>query len=151
MGCFWDGIGTFLVLTRDSIYVRLSTLKTVITSENDCGRTPGGVFFHAPAEKDSSQNNGRCFRFPTNNKRKNFIVQKTRTDPKRAETRAEPLLLAVRIVSYRQPDASSFPHGLCCHHLNQGHRDYDVYNQILTTSPHSPDNNDFGWQLEKQS
>jgi len=26
-------------------------LKTVITSENDSGRTPRGVFFHAPAVK----------------------------------------------------------------------------------------------------
>ena len=51
LGQFWDEIGTALELTRESIYVRLSMLKTVITSENDSGRTPKGVFFHAPAVK----------------------------------------------------------------------------------------------------
>lgn len=64
LGRFWDEIGTALELTQDSIYVTLSMLKTVITSENDSGRTPMGVFFHAPAAKDSAQRYGRCFRFP---------------------------------------------------------------------------------------
>ena len=69
LGQFWDEIGTALELTRESIYVRLSMLKTVIKSENDSGRTPMGVFFHAPAAKDSAQRLWALFSFSETKRR----------------------------------------------------------------------------------
>ena len=73
MGRFWDEIGTALELTRESIYVRLSMLKTVIKSENDSGRTPMGVFFHAPAAKDSAWKSGAVFVFQDEQDNKEVI------------------------------------------------------------------------------
>ena len=51
-------------------------LKTVITSENDCGRTPGGVFFHIPAGKTAPKTTGAVFVFRTNNKGGIYLTKK---------------------------------------------------------------------------
>ena len=50
-------------LTWESIYVKLSMLKTVITSENDCGRTPEGVFFMLPLNRTAPNTTGAVFVF----------------------------------------------------------------------------------------
>jgi len=38
-------------------------LKTVIKSENDSGKTPEGVFFHAPAARTAPRKTGAVFVF----------------------------------------------------------------------------------------
>ena len=68
----WQHIGTLLPLTRKSIYVKMTMLKTVATSENGRGTDAGGRLFSCLPQKSQHAKSGCWLRFRHNNKKENF-------------------------------------------------------------------------------